>query len=270
MEMTPFLFGLYKLVKYVVYPLNWVLLLMTLTMLVSWLPQHPRRMRWLRIFATSSLILLLTICSPLVARQMLGSLEAWYAWPSLSKDDHYDAIVVLGGGVLQPGTLRPRVDLSSVSKNRTMCGVDLYQQGYANKLVFTGGTGHAFQDGPKDAPEMKRWAERLGIPAEAILTEERSRTTYENATETRGLLGPASILLVTSASHLPRATALFRKQGFRVMPAPCDVLTQHRPEDSLAQLDLFDILPNDHAIEQTTVAMTEWVGMAVYWMTGKL
>jgi uncharacterized SAM-binding protein YcdF (DUF218 family) len=270
MEMTPFLFGFYKAVKYVVYPLNWVLMLMVLTMLVAWLPPHPRRMRWLRIGATGSLILLLTISSPLVARPLLGSLEAWYPWPPLSKDDHYDAIVVLGGGVLQPGTLRPRADLSSFSINRTTCGVDLYRQGYADKLVLTGGTGHAFQDGPRDAPEMKRWAERLGISGEAILTEERSRTTYENATETRRLLGPASILLVTSASHLPRATALFSKQGFRVTPVPCDVLTQNRPGDSLAQLDLFDVLPSDHAIEQTTGAVTEWVGMAVYWMTGKL
>jgi uncharacterized SAM-binding protein YcdF (DUF218 family) len=83
-------------------------------------------------------------------------------------------------------------------------------------------------------------------------------------------LGPASILLVTSASHLPRATALFTKQGFRVTPVPCDFVIQNRPGDNFQGLDPFDVLPNDHAIEQTTGAVTEWAGMAVYWLTGKL
>jgi uncharacterized SAM-binding protein YcdF (DUF218 family) len=270
MELTPFLFGLYKLVKYLLYPLTWVLLLMAMTtVLLSVSPSH-RRLRGARIGAVSSLILLVAISSPLVARPLLGTLEAWHPRPSLSNKEQYTAVVVLAGGVLQRGTLRPIPDLSSFSKNRTACGVDLFKQGYADKLVFTGGNSHVFKDGRIDALEMKRWAERLGVPAGAILTEEQSRTTYENATETKRLLGSASILLVTSASHLPRAAALFSKQGFRVTPVPCDFLIQNRPEDSLNQLDLFDLLPNHHAIEQTTVAVTEWAGMAMYWLNGKL
>ncbi|HEU4500762.1 MAG TPA: YdcF family protein [Nitrospira sp.] len=270
MELTPFLFGLYKLVKYLLYPLTWVLLVMTMTTVLLCLPLSHRRLRWARICAVSALILLVAISTPLVARPLLGTLEAWYPQPSLSTQEQYHAVVVLGGGVLERGTLRPLPDLSSFSKNRTACGVDLFKQGYADKLVFTGGSGRVFKDGPRDALEMKRWAERLGVPADAIVTEEQSRTTYENATETSRLLGSASILLVTSASHLPRAAALFTKQGFRVTPVPCDFLMQNRPEDSWNQLDLFDVLPNDHAIEHTTVAVTEWAGMAVYWLNGKL
>lgn len=271
MELTPFLFGAYKLVKYALYPLNWVLLVMILTTLLLWLPFSPQRLRWARIGAVIGLGLLIIISNPLVPRVLLGSLEAWHGPPALLKDDRYDAIVVLGGGVLQPGTLRPTADLSSLSKNRTTCGVDLYQQGYAPKLVFSGGNGYAFKDAYlRDAPQMQRWAERLGVPKEAIVVEDQSRTTYENATETKRLLGAGSILLVTSANHLPRATALFMKQGFRVMPVPCDFLMQNRPGDSLEDLDLFDMLPSDHAIEQTRDAVTEFAGIAVYWLTGKL
>ncbi len=270
MELTPFLFGVYKLVKYVLHPLNWVLLLMSLTTLWLWLPISPQRLRWARIGSIGGLILLLMISSPLIARPLLGSLEAWHATPPLLKGEEYHAIVVLAGGLLQPGTLRPTADLSSYSRNRTTCGVDLYQQGLAPKLVFTGGSGNPFREAMNDAQEMQRWAERLGVPREAILIEELSRTTYENATETKRLLGPASILLVTSASHLPRATALFRKQGFHVTPVPCDFLIQNRPEDNFQHLDPFDVLPNDHAIEHTTGAVTELAGMAIYWLTGKL
>ena len=270
MELTPFLFAVYKLVKYALYPLNWVLLVMTLTAVWLWLPFTPQRLRWARRGSVVGLVLLLTISSPLVARPLLGSLEAWYPPPPLSKSDRYDAIVVLSGGVLEPGTLRPTFDLSSYSKNRTTCGVDLYQQGYAPRLVLTGATGHVFGEATKDAWVMKRWAERLGVSTDAIFIEDHSRTTYENATETRRMLGPASILLVTSASHLPRATALFTKQGFQVTPVPCDFLIQNRPEDSFEQLDVFALLPNAHAIEHTTGAVTEWAGMVVYWFSGKL
>ena len=117
---------------------------------------------------------------------------------------------------------------------------------------------------------MRRWAERLGVPREAIVIEGQSRTTYENAIETKRLLGAASVLLVTSASHLPRATALFAKQGFHVTPVPCDFLIRNRPRDNFQDLDPFDVLPNDRAIEQTTGAVTELAGMGVYWLTGKL
>ena len=270
MELTPFLFAVYKLVKYALYPLNWVLFLMTLTMFSLLLPSTPQRLRWARIGAVSGLILSLLISSPLVARPLLGSVEAWHSQPSLAKGELYEAIVVLGGGVLEPGTLRPVTDLSPPSKNRTTCGVDLYLQGYAPKIVFTGGTEHPFKDAPKDAPEMKRWAVRLGVSTEAIVVEDESRTTYENAIKARHLLGPVSVLLVTSASHLPRATALFAKQGFQVTPVPCDFLVQNRPQDSFQRLDPFDVLPNDRAIVQTTAAVTELAGIAVYWLAGKL
>ena len=270
MELTPFLFAVYKLVKYVFYPLSWVLLVMMLTTLWLFLPFTPQRLRRARIGSLGGLVLLLAISNPLVARPLLGSLEAWYRPPLLQDTEQYDAIVVLAGGLLQPGTLRPTADLSSYSRNRTTCGVDLYQQGLAKKLLFTGGSGNPFRETLKDAPEMKRWAERLGVSADAMIVEAQSRTTYESAIETKRLVGPVSILLVTSASHLPRATGLFTKQGFRVTPVPCDFLIQNLPADNFEQLDPFDVLPNDHAIEYTTGAVNELAGMAIYWLAGKL
>ena len=86
MELTPFLFGLYKLVKYALYPLNWVLLLMMLTTLLILLPSHPRRLRWARISSVCALFLFLIISSPLLARPLFSSLEAWYPLPTVPKD----------------------------------------------------------------------------------------------------------------------------------------------------------------------------------------
>ena len=271
MELTPFFYGLYKIAKYALYPLSWLVGIIGITALLLLLPQNPVRLKWARCTASASLLLLLVISSPIVSDLVIGTLEARYPLePPPPQGQSYDAIVVLGGGILDRGSLRPTVQLTSYSRDRTTCGVDLYQQRYASKLVLTGGDDTFFGAGPILAREMKNWAQRLGVPPADILVEERSRTTYENATGVKALLGPGSIVLVSSASHLPRATALFRKQGFTVTPAPCDFVAQHKPGDLLHTVDLFDFLPSDVAIKHTREALDELGGILLYRLTGKL
>jgi uncharacterized SAM-binding protein YcdF (DUF218 family) len=210
------------------------------------------------------------LSSSLIATPLIGSLESWYQPPKLTPSDRFDAIVVLGGGVNEKGSLRPAVEPNSYSRNRTTCGVDLYQQGYAPTLVLTGGDARVFGTGSQIAVEMKRWALRLGVPESAVKIDTEARNTYENATGSKRLLGPVSILLVSSASHLPRAVPVFIKQGFRVTPAPCDYFSQNLPRESWGDIDLFDFLPNDISLQQTTEAVTEMAGIVVYWLAGKL
>jgi uncharacterized SAM-binding protein YcdF (DUF218 family) len=102
------------------------------------------------------------------------------------------------------------------------------------------------------------------------MIETEARNTYENATGTKRLLGSASILLVSSASLLPRAVPVFTKQGFRVTPAPCDYVSQDLPRESWDDIDMFDILPNENALEHTREAVAEVAGMVIYWLAGKL
>lgn len=67
--------------------------------------------------------------------------------------------------------------------------------------------------------------EKLGVSPERILVEDRSETTYENATFTAALVSPQPgqrWILVTSASHIPRAMATFRSAGFEVVAYPVD------------------------------------------------
>ena len=124
--------------------------------------------------------------------------------------------------------------------------------------------------GVAEAGEMKRFATRLGVTDMAIITEEQSRNTYENAVNVRRLVNHESILLVTSAYHLPRAVAIFAKQGFQVTPAPCGYETKDRPGEGLDQINVTDFLPSYHALETTTHAVDELAGIVVYWMTGAL
>jgi uncharacterized SAM-binding protein YcdF (DUF218 family) len=270
MELTPFFFGLYKFVKYGLYPLTWMVLLLSVATVLALFPFSPKRLRWVRLLVTSSLLLLLIVSSPLIATPLIGSLESWYQPPQLTPSDRFDAIVILGGGLAEKGSLRPTVELSPLSRNQTTCGVDLFQQGYAPILVLTGGDARVFGTGPQEAVEMKRWAVRLGVPESATMIETEARNTYENATGTKRLLGPASILLVSSASHLPRAVPVFIKQGFRVTPAPCDYVSRNLPQEGWNNITLFDVLPSNTALQNTTETVTEVAGLVIYWLAGKL
>jgi uncharacterized SAM-binding protein YcdF (DUF218 family) len=244
--------------------------LLSASMLLALFPFSPKRLRWVRLLILSSLLLLIAISSPLIATPLIGSLEAWYQPPRLTPSDRFDAIVVLGGGIDENGSLRPTTEPSSSSRNRTTCGVDLYQQGYAPTLVLTGGDARIFGTGPQEAVEMKRWAVRLGVPESATMIDTEARNTYENATGTKRLLGASSILLVSSASHLPRAVPVFTKQGFRVTPAPCDYVSRNLPRESWDDIDPFDFMPNDGALQHTKEAVAEVAGIVIYWLAGKL
>src|SRR4029078_12410051 len=152
MELTPFFFGLYKFVKYGLYPLTWVVVLLSLAMVLALFPFSPKRLRWVRLLV----LLLLMVSSPLIATPLIGSLESWYQPPQLTISDRFDAIVILGGGLDEKGSVAPTLQLSHQSRNGTTCGVDLLQQGYAPSLVLTGGDGKIFGTGPQEAVEMKR------------------------------------------------------------------------------------------------------------------
>lgn len=271
MELTPFFFGLYKFVKYGVFPLTWIVGLSGLTLILAWLPATPARQRHIRLAATMTCLALLATTTPIVAKPLVGFLEGWPPPPPARPESPLQAIVVLGGGIYDKGTLRPSIELSPESRLRTQCGADLYLQGFAPALLITGGDLSLFGSGPTEPAAMKEWAIRLGVPAPAILTDDRARTTYENALGTKRLLGEqASILLVSSAGHLWRAAALFEKQGLRVTPYACGFHAKHRVMDAWKDLTIFDLLPASWALQRTTEVAEETAGMIVYRLAGKL
>jgi uncharacterized SAM-binding protein YcdF (DUF218 family) len=269
MEMSPFLFGLYKLVKFVVYPYTWLAVLSGAVTVLVFLPSSAGRTRWLRILTVATLSIVWLLGAPAVSTIALGLLEAHYPPFDRAAAAQYDAIIVLGGGVSGGGSLRPTDQLTGLSMQRILCGADLFVQGRAPKLVLSGGDGAIFGVGPKEAVAMKRLAVRIGVPEQAILLEEQARSTYENAVGARRLLGGTSILLVTSASHMARAAALFHKQGFDVTPAPCNYNVREWPQ-FWHNWDPFALIPDIHALSETSMAITEVVGIIVYWITGKL
>lgn len=270
MDLTPLWFGVYKAAKYALYPLSWIAIAGLLTLLAAWLPATPRRTTWVRRSAFCTLLLLLVTATPILSTIYIAWLENWYPTFQATSSSRVDAIVVLAGGVFAKGSLRPTDVISDASRQRTACGADLWLQGLAPKVLLTGGIANVLQTGPPESHEMKRWALRFGVPESAILVEDKSRTTYENAVQSKALLGSERILLLTAAYHLPRAVGLFEKQGFTVTPVACGYESQHKPAQIWAESTFFDFLPTARALLTTTQAIDEVAGMLVYWIAGKL
>jgi uncharacterized SAM-binding protein YcdF (DUF218 family) len=129
--------------------------------------------------------------------------------------------------------------------------------------------------GPTDAESMANVLTGIGIPREDLILEATSRNTRENALETWSILTPQGIeriVLVTSASHMPRAESVFRKAGFEVIPAPTDFQVTQRGWAYYTRphlvIQLYNLIPSSFYLERTTRALKEYVGLIVYGLRG--
>lgn len=139
---------------------------------------------------------------------LLG-VAAWIIWVG-DRDQAApaDAIIVLGAAAYDA---KP----SPVFEERIRHGLELYRQGYAPKLIFTGGfggTGARFSE----SQVARRYALKQGIPARDILIESRSRTTRQNLVEAKRLMearGMRRAILVSDPLHMARALRLSDELG---------------------------------------------------------
>jgi uncharacterized SAM-binding protein YcdF (DUF218 family) len=118
-----------------------------------------------------------------------------------------DVIVVLGCRVNADGSPSPMM------QRRVMKAVELFNQKYAAKLLFTGG---AVTSDYKESEVMSQYAQGLGVPSSAIELESYARSTIENAKNTDAIMklrGWHSAIVVTSTFHLPRVRSIFKDLG---------------------------------------------------------
>jgi len=113
--------------------------------------------------------------------------------------DTADAIVVISGGN---------------TAARTAAGIELYKNGWATYLIFSG----AAQDtsGPSNATTMMQQAVAAGVPSSAIILDEEAENTQQNAKYTQSIFkanGFTDIILVTSGYHQRRANLEFNKHA---------------------------------------------------------
>ena len=177
-----------------------------------------------------------------------------------------DGIVVLGGAILPDISMARGAVTFNDAAARITAAAELARRYPDARIIFSGGNGLLLPDAPAEAPVAVKELEALGVAHDRITAEEQSRNTIENAIFSRLVAQPKPgerWLLVTSASHMPRAVAAFRAAGFPVEAYPVDWRTRG-PIDATRPFASFLA-----GLTMTDYATHEWVGLVVYRLTGK-
>lgn len=125
-----------------------------------------------------------------------------------------DAAIILGAAV-EDGAPTP------VFRERINHGISLYQNGYVEYLIFTGGIGDG--DSISEAQAGKNYAISMGIPESAILIEEESHITEENLENAKALMEQYDLqtaLIVSDPLHMKRAMLMAKDYGITAYASP--------------------------------------------------
>lgn len=262
-------FLLSKLLPLAVYPLGLALMLQILGLV--W-----RRRRWGPWLAGAGMVLLWLGSMPVISRQLAWRLEEKAVLLTPAVLPQADAVVVLGGGMVPPLPPRRQVEVNGAG-DRLLTGIDLMDQGLAPWLIVSGGEGANFtahHPASTQAQSAADLAGRLGVPADRLLVSGQGRNTAEEAVALNRLAQDQqwqSVLLVTSATHLPRSVATFRRlTGLTIIPVACDFQLPTRELFGRPTFSsvLHDVLPNSQALNLTSLTMKESLGGLVYRMRG--
>ena len=251
-----------KLVWFGAAPTNFLLIGLAASVLMRWMG-FPRLGRTLGLL--SSVSLLIGAFSP-AGNLLLRPLEQRF--PTVPTDAPAPTgIIVLGGSTDEEVSDARQQPTVASAAGRVIEAVALSRRFPDARLVFTGGSAALLIHRGTEADVTRRLWIAMGVPPERITTEDASRNTFENALFTQRLVGPQPgerWLLVTSAFHMPRAVGTFRAANFPVVPYPVDYRTRGN--------DL-DLMPRPEAAEnlrRVDTAVREWVGLAVYYATGRI
>ena len=217
-----------------------------------------RRKRWP---VVAALVLLYVSSMPVVGRTLIGRLERKYPAVPVDQVAHADAIVPLGG-IFGPAASEGFLPNLGEANERLEAGMVLWQKNKADWLVFTGGRTPWARQTEVEGEASKRAAIARGVPADHVFVTSEVGNTADEARTVRALMrerGWQSIILVTSAWHMPRAARLFQKAGVRFVPFPVDY--QVDPDE---RLTLLDFLPRAEALQKTEYALREWYGVLYY------
>jgi uncharacterized SAM-binding protein YcdF (DUF218 family) len=251
-------FILSKILAFLLSPLFWVFALL----LCSFFTKIEARAKKLRI---ASLIILYVSSNSFIVD------ECFRQWEPVTPDydrqsTKYDGAIVLGG----IGEIDMRLEKINFgwSSDRLLQVLPYYYNNRIKKIIFSGGSGSIEFPERREGIYVQKYLKSIHIPDSAMIIESNSRNTYENAVFTKKMLDSLNVkgnfLLVTSAYHMPRSLAVFKKAGFKnLTPYITNKVSGSRrfTPDHL-------LLPNQNALFSLHFLIHEWLGYIVYKIKG--
>jgi uncharacterized SAM-binding protein YcdF (DUF218 family) len=217
-----------------------------------------RKQKTGKFMTASGVVFILLMGYNIFPDRILSTLENKYP-PIIETESVSDAkwIVVLGGGHVTDRKVPVASILAGDTLTRVVEGVIIHKRLPESRLLFSGGK--AF-DPESESKTMADLAVELGVNKSKITEEPNGLDTGEQSELVKKIVGKDKFILVTSAYHMPRAIALFRKQGMNPVPAPVG----HRIKEK-STIDPYMFFPRSGGIEKMEIVVHEYLGLC--WMS---
>ena len=241
------------------YPPNVGLLLLVVAVVLAL--SHQRRTAIL--LTLVGLIWVLLWSLPATTLYLGGRLENLYPYQVAETLPQADVIVVLGGNTQSNRANWFEPYNKATAADRLDRAAEIYFAHRAPHILLSGS---ALEGKTSEARIMARTMRQKGIPDAALLLENEGRNTHENTVRTREMLKEhqlRTVLLVTSALHMPRAMASLNAQGIQAVAAglPPQIFV---PDDYT--IDKWT--PHLRSLEGSRAIIKEYLGMLAYWARG--
>lgn len=258
-------FSLSKLGWLLVQPVTAVLVALVVVWLLVWRG---------RVVFARWLIVLVAVCYGAIVFSNIGQLMLLPLENRFSVPDQppqaIAGIIVLGGGFDGRVTQRRGGYALGESGDRFTEAVALARRLPNAPIIVSGGDASFIGTTEGDALIAPRFFEAMGVDRGRVLIEDQSRNTAENARftaqliERAGLPADATYIVITSAFHMPRAMESFAQTPLSILAWPVDFRT--------AGDETFTIGRDDplRALSEFNLALREWIGIAVYRISGGL
>jgi uncharacterized SAM-binding protein YcdF (DUF218 family) len=215
-----------------------------------------------RNFTIITIVILLLFSNEFLLNEVLLK---WETKSTGISNEKFDYVIVLGGFSSYDTSLN-RVQLTGAG-DRIWQTLSLYNQKKVRKIFISGGSGKLLHSDETEADKVKNYLSLLNIPEKDIITEALSRNTYENAKYTTDWIKKhdpsAKCLLITSACHMKRAYACFKKLDPKITQYPVNFMSHPRIFD----LDIL-IKPNAKTLYNWDILLKEMVGYYIYKVVG--
>ena len=242
--MASILFIAKKIISMLLMPLSVGLILILIALYFL----YKNNLKMSKIFMISSLLWIAVMSYTPFSEMLLSPLESQYpALQEFPRDIGY--VMVLGAGHTTNDKLPMTSQLGRSAMFRLAEGIRILRQLDDAKLIVSGYSG---LDPTPHALMQKKMAVLLGVREEQIIARYAPKDTREEAAGVKSILNNRDFILVTSASHMPRAMAIFNEEGLYPYPAPTYHLAKHASDD-------FPI-PDAWGLMKSEYAMHEYVG----------
>ena len=176
------------------------------------------------------------------------------------------AIVVLGSGgyAMRDWGDNEYSAPDAIAASRVLEAVRIYKLVQPDWVISSGGKVHPAQVAPATGVTMSRLLFQLGVPAERVVIETRSRSTREEAVVVASMLPTLNVehvVLVTSDSHMRRSLGAFRATGIRAIPA---IVREPFPPRTLEDW----IVPGEEGLWNMGALAHEILGIGYYALRG--